>query len=202
MSSDRDAVDEKERTTSSSDKIPTDELLAELRRLHDELGHVPRVADMDNHGAYSYGVYYNRFGSWIDAVSDAGLETEGPTRGPDPIPEEELLAELQRLHDDLGEVPKTTDMNRHGKYSDVTYRNRFDSWDEAISDAGLDPGEIQRGSNPIPSEELLAELRVLSDEVDGAPRKLDMNAHGEYSADTYRLRFGSWLNALEEAGVR
>ena len=202
MSSDKDAADKTDRTRSSPDRISNEALLTELQRLHDDLGRVPKVVDMRRHGTYSYGVYYKRFGSWVDAISEAGFETEQLSRGSEPIPEKKLLAELRRLHDDLERVPKTTDMSTHGEYSDTTYRNRFGSWDEAILEAGFDPTKIQRGTKPIPEEDLLTELHHLSDEVGDVPRKIDMDTYGEYSANTYACRFGSWFEALEEAGLR
>lgn len=201
MCRDRDGKDETERTGSSTKQISREELLAELQQLQDELGRVPKTADMKDDGVYSYGVYYDRFGSWKEAVTEAGFETEENNRETDRISEKELIAELNQLYDDLGQVPKTTDMDKHGKYSATTYRNRYGSWDEAVSEAGFDPAEIPRGSTRIPEEDLLAELNRLSDEIGAAPRKIDMENYGKFSAGTYTLRFGSWFGALEEAEI-
>ncbi|SNR34510.1 hypothetical protein SAMN06264855_10312 [Halorubrum vacuolatum] len=182
-------------------RILDEELLAEIQRLHDELGHVPKVVEMEEYGAYSYGVYYKRFGGWEASISKAGFKTDQIPRKTGWIPEKELLAEIQRLHNKLDRVPKTLDMIEHGEYSDVTYRNRFGSWDEAITQAGFDPADIPRVSR-IPDEELLADLRDLAEEIDRIPRQIDMFTYGTHAPNTYRVRFGSWPDALEKAGIK
>lgn len=50
------------------------DLLQELRRLNDELGHPPRGSDMAEQGKYGQVTYYRRFGSWPKAIEEAGLE--------------------------------------------------------------------------------------------------------------------------------
>ena len=49
-------------------------------------------------------------------------------------------------------------------------------------------------------EELLEALRELASKVDRVPRKKDMNEYGPHAARTYQLRFGSWNDAVREAG--
>jgi hypothetical protein len=49
-------------------------------------------------------------------------------------------------------------------------------------------------------EELLDELHRLRKEFDKTPSSADMNEVGEYWASTYHDHFGSWNNALREAG--
>lgn len=50
-------------------------------------------------------------------------------------------------------------------------------------------------------EELLEEIRRLADELQRVPPlKRDMNKFGNHAARTYQLRFGSWSDAIEEAG--
>jgi len=56
--------------------------------------------------------------------------------------------------------------------------------------------------NPIPIEELISEMHRLNDiiEYEGSPRVKDMAESGDYSPTTYKNRFGSWNEALEECG--
>jgi hypothetical protein len=50
-------------------------------------------------------------------------------------------------------------------------------------------------------EELLEEVRRLAEEMGRAPPlKRDMNDHGKYAPRTLQLRFGSWSEAVAEAG--
>lgn len=55
-------------------KIPTDDLLNELRRLARKLNKTPTKAQMDEMGEYYGRSYQLRFGSWSEAVRHAGFE--------------------------------------------------------------------------------------------------------------------------------
>ena len=112
-----------------------EELREELSRLSDELGRSPTTRDMDDKGSFSSVVYQNRWGSWNGALDAAGLKAR--TQGTQ-LSRTDLIAELQRLADDLGRPPKTTDMDEHGTYSYGVYINRFGSWNSALEIAGLD----------------------------------------------------------------
>lgn len=52
---------------------------------------------------------------------------------------ERLLKDMGDLAEELGTVPRTVDMARHGGYDPVVYYEEFGSWDEALRQAGLDP---------------------------------------------------------------
>lgn len=59
--------------TQGSEVSRTD-LIAELQSLADDLGRPPKTTEMDEYGAYSHGVYYNKFESWKAALSAAGVD--------------------------------------------------------------------------------------------------------------------------------
>lgn len=115
--------------------IPRVDLLDEIRRLADELGRTPTTREMVEQGVYSDRLYFDRFESWNAAIEEAGL-TPNLQRGPVPS-DEELLAELRRLADELGHSPARREMRRHGNHSDSTYDRRFGSWREALLEVGL-----------------------------------------------------------------
>ncbi|MCG1004945.1 MULTISPECIES: homing endonuclease associated repeat-containing protein [Halobacterium] len=171
-----------------------EELLEDLRVLADALGHSPTATEYRELGGEHDSAYYERFGSWANALATAGLEpyfTSSSSR-------EELRAELRRVAESLGETPSTSQMNEVGHYSVDTYYQHFESWPDAIAAAGLE----ERTPQKIPTEDLLAELQRLAREVeDPPPSTSQMDAEGEYSAWTYKNRFGSWSNALEQAGL-
>lgn len=59
-------------------------LLEELTLLHDELGVPPRTIDMGKHGRFSPGLYSAEFGSWKEALEEAGIGGE-PRRPPEDV---------------------------------------------------------------------------------------------------------------------
>lgn len=176
-------------------KYTDEDLLDEIRRLNEELGHPPSLQEFRNHGTYSATTYYNRFGSWSEAVERAGFESSEPERR---IATSDLLDELQRLADEHGSPPSVKLMNEHGKYSASAYKRRFGSWNEALEAAGFDP---QAFDSKIPESALVAELRELAANSDSPPTFEEMEKDGDYGARTYIRRFGSWNEALAYAGL-
>ncbi len=175
------------------DKIPRDELVAELRRLHDDLDQIPTADQMDEHGAYAYITYYERFGSWADALEEVFGEV--PDREWEHVSDAELIAELRRLASDDDERPTTTDVEERGAHAATTYRDRFGSWRDALDAAGFEPPPPQG----VTTEELLAEVRRLHDEFGGRPTTTVAREHGAYSIQTYYDRFDSWGDVLDAA---
>ena len=90
---------------------------------------------MDAEGAYSRGVYRDRFGSWNEALKAGGFDERSHGTK---IPREDLIKELRRLADELNRPPKTPDMGELGKYSPGVYMRRFGSWEEVLKSAGID----------------------------------------------------------------
>ncbi|MFC4549407.1 MULTISPECIES: homing endonuclease associated repeat-containing protein [Halorussus] len=172
-------------------RIPDRELLAELQRLEQQLGHTPTQRDMAEEGRYSTRTYQTRFGSWNDAIQQAMLSTNE-------ISEKDLVRELERLADELGRPPKSTEMAELGEYAPVTYHRRFGSWR-----AALDATEFNRDPHAqlkeITEQALLEELRRLAAEHGGGPTAEVVDEHGRYSLQIYYERFGSLSAARERA---
>jgi hypothetical protein len=128
--------------------VSEEDLLAELKRFAKKLGHVPRTHEMRDQGNWSRGIYQKRFGSWNKALLAAGFETNQRSG----IPQEELLAELRELADELGHPPTTDEMHNHGKFTTAPYHRVFGTWRKALQAA--DPGLLdeyqQTDSESIP----------------------------------------------------
>ncbi|WP_434521302.1 homing endonuclease associated repeat-containing protein [Halorubrum sp. AS12] len=176
-----------------ADKIPRDKLVAELRWLRDEVGQIPTADQMDEHGGYAYITYYERFGSWADALEEVFGEV--PDREWEHVSDADLLAELQRLSSDDGSPPTTSDVTERGDHAVSTYVDRFGSWQAALEAADFEPSTSQG----VTTAELLAELRRLHDEFDTKPTTTIVRDHGVYSVATYYNRFDSWGDALDAA---
>lgn len=166
------------------------ELVEELQRLGDELGHQPTITEMNDQGAYWGSTYKNHFESWAAAIEAAGFDPEavGPRIGRD-----ELRAELQRVGDALGKRPTFREMEADGAYDPTTYIREYGAWTAALEAAGFEPPAA------VTADALLAELQRLADDLGNRPSQRDMNEHGTHSHTTYVRQFGSWSAALEAA---
>jgi hypothetical protein len=176
--------------------ISRDSLIEELNRLADKLGKTPSANDMRDHGKHPVSTYQSRFGSWANAVSEAGFT---PKSVGEPIPRDELIAELRRLAGELERPPSATDMKTVGSYSTDAYRNHFGSWNKAVEAAGFEP--IPEGGERLQQDELLDELLRLADEFERPPTTVDMKEQGEYAIAPYYRQFESWEAALKPAEI-
>ncbi|WP_158056550.1 homing endonuclease associated repeat-containing protein [Halorussus halophilus] len=170
-------------------KITDRELLVELQRLEQQLGHTPTQEDVAEQSDHSHQTYKNRFGSWNNAIEQAMLPTND-------ISEKDLRQELERVADDLGHPPTAEEMNQHGEYAAVTYHRRFGSWLDALNECDFDTTQTQ-----ITDTELLTEIERVATELEKSPSETDFEEHGRFHPQTYTKRFGSWNQARELAGV-
>lgn len=171
-----------------------DHLRTTLQVVAARLGKTPTVVDFhnDSNTEIHPETYIEVYGDWETALEDAGLDPE--EMGSKQIPDRELLAELQRLASELDRSPTREDMVEHGRYSDTVYRNRFGSWNKALEQAMLDTRELS-------DAELRRALRALATDLNRVPRAKDMAEYGDHAPVTYHRRFGSWLDALDDAGL-
>ncbi|WP_115863010.1 homing endonuclease associated repeat-containing protein [Halorussus litoreus] len=179
----------------SGNRIPDEALLADLRRVAEEVDGSPSMADADERGAFSPSTYQSRFGSWTDAKEAAGVPVDA---GGVTYTDDELLEDLLAFADELGETPTRAQMRTDGPRAPSTYADRFGSWTDALAEAGLDTREHATG---IPEAELLSELRRVTEEVGRCPTSEEFDERGRYSAATYFRRYDSWAAALDRAGV-
>lgn len=173
--------------------IPREELLEELRRLSSD-GSAPRAKDMSERGEYSHSTYENRFGTWNEALEEAGFNLNREYG----IAEEDLLEEIKRLAEELGRPPTRNEIDEEGVYRSASYDNKFETWTSAVEEAGFDP-EVNARANRFSDEELIEEIRRLKTELGSEPRVVDMRNEGRYSSGVYSNRFGSWSNAKDLA---
>lgn len=174
-----------------SQKLPNDELLAELRRLDGEVDGEPTAKEMDEHGQYCHVTYHHRFGSWNKAKKEAGVRDE--------VTQEELVKEIQRIGESLGHRPTKKDLAERSDISVWQFRTKFDTVGESIQQAGFDVNTSPRRQTP--KQELVEELHRLRDQLGRTPRSGDIRDQSSYSVRVFQERFGSWNSALESAGL-
>lgn len=125
-------------------KIARTDLIAELRRLADELDAVPTREQMNELGKYSRSPYDTEFGGWNEALRAAGFEPNKPVK----LSREELLDELTRLAEAIERVPRQKDMNDRGQYSVRAYNREWENWNAALRAAGFEPNKVHGAEYP------------------------------------------------------
>jgi len=91
--------------------------------------------------------------------------------------EEELLEDLKRVAMELGESPTQRQYSEHGQYSVEPFRNRFQTWNKAKKEAGLEV------STSVPANSKASIDEIISDLKDGKSFKQVAEEHG-YSSTT------------------
>ncbi len=104
------------------------------------------------------------------------------------------------------------EFDKHSKISSSTVVNRFGGWGTALSEAGL--GDRYKGprvttrmrqqkGKRTTNAGLLNELCRVAQKIGTKALTIEQfNKHAAVSAETVRRRFGSWWNALDEAGLQ
>lgn len=149
--------------------------------------------DYNEHGRFCAATMQNRFGSWNKALEQSGLRVQKRVG----IPIDELLLDLKRVAETLGEKSLSTKSYRsHGKFADVTVAKAFGSWVKAVTAAGL---AVSPGWKPRATEdELFSSMAAVWEKVGRQPKQSDFHPPTSHFSDTvYVRRFGSWRKALE-----
>jgi len=113
------------------------------------------------------------------------------------ISDEELLEDLKRVAEEIGESPTVRQYTEHGDYSVPTFQSRFGSWNDAKQQADLSNSQASRASD----EELLEDLKRVAEKVDDSLTYQEYQDLGDHSAGSIQYRFGSWNQAKKEAGL-
>lgn len=138
-------------------------------------------------------------------------------RRTDTVTEPELVATLRDFAVTIQAPPKPIDISKFTPYTAQDYISEFGSWHTALQKAGIpnsskptpDSTRVEFDYQPFPREEsqtghrgaLLDELRSLATRIGTQPSPRDMQQFGQFSRHDYTEVFGSWENALCEAGL-
>jgi len=115
-------------------QFPTKEMLCkDLNRVKSKIGRTPRMYDIEEFGKFSSSPYISAFGGWNNALEYCSLDINQKSS----VTKDELLEELERVSDKIGETPTTRQMDKFGNFSSHTYSKHFGCWSDAIKEAGL-----------------------------------------------------------------
>lgn len=111
---------------------PTEDLIADLRRVASELGEKTVTAnEYGERGNFGVNTFLRRFGSWNASLEAADLEVVLKLN----VPEEHLFENLAEIWQHLGRQPVGKDIEKSNgsKYALGTYEKRFGSWNKALT---------------------------------------------------------------------
>jgi len=116
--------------------------------------------------------------------------------------EEELITELHRVAEEVDGTPTSKDMNERGAFSHGPYCSEFGTWSRALKEAGFETAgnRIHDGAK-VTDEELLEAIRTCVQYVGRAPTSREFNSITDHSVSTLQTRFGTFRNAVQEAGL-
>ena len=150
----------------------------------------PTSRDMDKDKRYpSRSTYERVFGTWNNAVREAGFEPNIERPSKKVYSNQEMLQHLKKLSNELGRSPTAKNINKSDGPSTQTYMDRFGSLKMALEEAGL---IVQRGYT---ESELFEFIDKRASELGHMPKYLEMLVTGYPSPMTYVNHFGKWRSA-------
>ena len=186
---------------SGSSAVVTDEetLLDEIKNVADEIGRRPTCAEFNGHGEYPIDRYYSVFGSWADAIEQAGYDASiKPNQRTDT---QELIDDIQHVADDIGRSPSSTEYSEKCEYSLDTVYTQFDSWDDALEAADLEVLDFRKVARRTDTQELIDDIQHVADDIGRSPSSAEYSEKCEYSLAAVYTQFDSWDDALEAADL-
>jgi hypothetical protein len=139
------------------------------------------------------------FGSYNAAVEGAGLE---PNRSIRSWSKDEIIEFACKHANSEHQLPAIVDFDDidQGPSSNTVFRT-FDDYNQAVRDRGYDVRESEQGkSNEYSREELLGWIDAFVTEFGIVPTSSDMREGPMPSPMTYKNRFESIAQAIQEAG--
>jgi hypothetical protein len=144
----------------------------------------------------------SHFGNWRDAVEAAGLEYDDIKRIKQKWSREEILEQIRHYHAQGHDLLNPSFKIKHRNlYLAACAHRYFGSWRRAIHAAGLDH-ETMRESRVWTKERIRRTIQDLAAEGRSLGwAYVEEHCPGIYRAARRKENFGSWHNALIQAGV-
>lgn len=112
-----------------------------------------------------------------------------------------LTNSIQELAEELGHPPSANQMRNEGPHGISSYYKYFESWTDALREAGFDDSEGESKYGGYEESELIEMLQEYTEEIGHAPRYREWRNNGPVSNHPYERVFGTWDQALEAADV-
>ncbi len=175
------------------------ELIDDLTRVAKELNKNNLTQrEYDQYGKFSYQTQKKRFGSWLKALKNAGLEQSkkpwGGEHSETCIPKEILTKDIIKVAEILKKNSITiAEYDEHGKFGSATIIKRFGGWNKAKTEIGLSIGRVYNTTE----EEYLENILHVWQTLGRQPRYNEMTAPiSKLHISSYERKFGTWRKAL------
>ena len=178
-----------------------EELVAQLRQKSTALGRSPTAGETDaDPEMASIQTFRREFGNYSKALKAARLPP-APFIYAHKYTSEVLIAQLQKKYKQLGRAPTTKEVNSDpAMASSKAFAREFGSHKNALRAAGI---PINRGTTKYSRKDLIEQLQRKAEQLGRAPTLIELNADSEMACDdTFVNAFGSYVAALEAAGIR
>lgn len=180
-------------------ELTDEEILLDIKQVAKNLGReYISIFLYKKYGKFSQTAIRGHFGTWKNALEQAGLRSERNSKELKLISDEEYYYDLQRVSKLIGEntVPYSEYKN-YGKFSCEYICTRFGKWNTALEQAGLDSTGFSK--DKITEQQCLDEIERMWISLGRQPTSTDIVKRNIslYSIDTYKRRFGGWRKALE-----
>ena len=201
-----------------------EDVIAEIKRVDLLIGKDKLTQpDYDKYAKMSVDGVKLRFGSWEKALIAAGLghkyfgtkiTSKMQSQKAQYLTDKEILDELKRVAESLGKAIITrVDFNRNSEISSDVFVTRFGGWHNALKKAGLEhkySGVIitenmrRPPAKSLTNDDVLRELQRIAKLLNkGTVSVEDVKRYSDVmSAGVVASRFGSWLIAMEKAGLK
>lgn len=113
--------------------------------------------------------------------------------------EDDIIFDIAKADEQVEGSLTAREYDNIGRYNSDQARNRFDTWNKAKKQAGVQ--RTQGGTKNITKEELLKDLKKASEKVEGRLTQKKYQEHGNHSPGTIYDRFESMTEAKEQAGI-
>lgn len=176
---------------SKTKQIFTNEcLLLELKNFYAENNKVPTCGEFEKSDMYpSPTLYQKRFGSWNNALKEAGLELNTNFN----YKKEDIVNEARLFYSQNNRSPYYYELS----YSKGIIDNNWGNWTKFLIDCNL---PLNREIIEYSKEESIQLLKDLAESLNRVPVKSDLESLGLHK-EWYSIRFDSFRNALYEAGL-
>lgn len=174
------------------------DIITKLQNWKEQHGRAPRFSEWNWEPTAQ--TIRKRFGSWEQALEDAGLEK--PPHKNQKFSDDELLEEIMRVFKEEGKVTVNIMEERDDCPHPMTIIKRFGSFNEAKEQAGINDIDPKDGSNvEYTKDDLIIAMRTALRKNGNqyiTIKEWD-EKHAPPSSSTIRSRFRSWRTAINFA---